>query len=95
MEAPYGTVILDSHTEKNGNYRVEPAGLFRYPLRPSYEISGTDVACFRLEYGNPPIRSCYEICGTDVASCGYLATRSPVPVERMVSSTDIAYGERC
>jgi len=29
MEAPYGTVILDSHTEKNGNYRVEPAGLFR------------------------------------------------------------------
>lgn len=29
MEAPYGTVILDSHTEKNGNFRVEPAGLFR------------------------------------------------------------------
>ena len=29
MEAPYGTVILDTHTEKNGNFRVEPAGLFR------------------------------------------------------------------
>ena len=29
MEAPYVSVILDSHTEKNGNFRVEPAGLFR------------------------------------------------------------------
>jgi len=29
MEEPFSMVILDSHTEKNGNYRVEPAGLFR------------------------------------------------------------------
>ena len=29
LEEPYHTVILDSHTEKNGNFRVEPAGLFR------------------------------------------------------------------
>ena len=29
MEAPYVHVILDSHLEKNGNFRVEPAGLFR------------------------------------------------------------------
>jgi len=29
LNAPYATIVLDSHTEKNGNYRVEPAGLFR------------------------------------------------------------------
>ena len=29
LEAPYVHVILDSHLEKNGNFRVEPAGLFR------------------------------------------------------------------
>ena len=29
MEDKYVTVILDTHTEKNGNFRVEPAGLFR------------------------------------------------------------------
>jgi len=28
-EAPFVTVVLDSHLEKNGNFRVEPAGLFR------------------------------------------------------------------
>jgi DNA topoisomerase-1 len=28
-EEPYITVILDTHTERNGNFRVEPAGLFR------------------------------------------------------------------
>lgn len=48
LEAPYATCTLDGRSEKVGNFRVEPPGLFRgrgeHPKKGSLKVGQTSAA---------------------------------------------------
>jgi DNA topoisomerase-1 len=49
LEAPYAACTLDGRTEKVGNFRVEPPGLFRgrgeHPRKGSLKVRSQLIVC--------------------------------------------------